>query len=1247
MKKHILFLILSILISNISFGQKTNEGTFSKLDSKADHIEWRSKLKTPAWIAFKSEVSVSPQEVINSLLSDNMPAGNSLANLRSEPDDIGYVHQTFVQKFGSIKVEGGEYKLSVSPRGVTYASGYLFPIEAIPSVAISEIQALNHAIKFKDAITYKWEILEEEQLLKNMKNDPSATYFPTAELIILPKFEDDKYHYRVAYKFDIYTHEPVDRAYVYVDATTGEVLQSIPRIYHTNGTGNTMYNGTQSFNTEHHNNEFRLRQNVPVGNTHRKVVTLDLNQGTNFSAAVDFVDADNNWVHTTNQDDAGWSAHWAAEKTWDYYYEVLGRNSFDNQGGTINQFVHYRTAENNAYWDGERMLYGDGDGIIFRPLVSVDVCGHEVTHGVTDRSSGLLYQNESGALNESFSDIFGTAVEFFVEGSQGDFDIGEDFTINNSHGIRSMSDPKSFSDPDTYQGQYWAATSAFPNLANDYGGVHTNSGVQNYWFYLLSVGGSGVNDIDDAYTVAGIGIDKAAKIAFRNNTTKLSANSNFADARAGAIASCIELYGAGTPEEKAVMDAWYAVGVGAAYNGNIDSCPVPQGLFVSEVTENSAMLSWSTIYNAISYTVVYRESGSTLWNSINTTNPSLHLTGLIGNTNYEFQVSTNCNGESSTFSQIQSFATLNPNAVPYCESEGESSYNSWINSIAVGDLTNLSNNNNGYFDYTHLVVSGQQGGVLDVSLTPGHSTFPFSQYWRIWIDINRDGDFYDPGELAFDSGSTSSSTITGSLSISGNALVGPTRMRIQMKSSQSSEPCELISSGEVEDYTINITSNDAEQCNPPLNGQTTNVTTNSANLNWNAVSMANVYILRFREEGQTWDSLTTTATSYTLSNLTEDTNHEWTVRSVCGSDEESENTNQFSFTTLSNNPTVCPAPGNLQTTLITTSSALLSWDASQSATGYILKYRAVGQNFDSLSLSDTQHNLTELNEDTDYEWTVRTDCGNGNESANAAIQSFTTVENNPVTEYCDSQGNNASSEWIGTVTIGDLTNNSGQDNGYGDYTNLVVSAEQGNIINFSLTPYYYLFYNSVYWKIWADYNHDGDFDDAGELAYDAGSTSTNTRTGSFTIPNGATIGDTRLRVQMKFSTAPSACENFDRGEVEDYTLTIFGSSLNSIGAPQNEQVIHSSVRQKKSSKYKTLQGGLELELYPNPATDIVHIKASEEFDHYQIRDLHGRMVQNGNLNTIQSINVSNLPKGVYVVVIEGLNLRESKRLVIR
>ena len=284
----------------------------------------------------------------------------------------------------------------------------------------------------------------------------------------------------------------------------------------------------------------------------------------------------NNGTYTNNTlNNPALDVHWGMEKTYDFYQSVFSRNSYDGAGSVIKNYVNGAMAimgtQNNAgalpapY---NVMVYGMGDGVILNPLVSLDIEGHEYSHMVINYNGngGLTYQGESGALNESFADIFGTCIEFYGSTSP-NWTIGENIVLVSPYYARSMSNPNSAppqfgQQPDTYQGTYWANTSS----TQDNGGVHVNSGVQNFWFYLLCQGGSGTNDLGNAYSVTGIGITQARQIAYRNLTIYLTPSATYYDAYLGSLQSAEDLYGNPSTQYDAVRDAWYAVGIGNSAN---------------------------------------------------------------------------------------------------------------------------------------------------------------------------------------------------------------------------------------------------------------------------------------------------------------------------------------------------------------------------------------------------------------------------------------------------------------------------------------------------------------------------------------------------------------------------------------------------------------------------------------------------------------------------------------------------------
>jgi len=271
--------------------------------------------------------------------------------------------------------------------------------------------------------------------------------------------------------------------------------------------------------------------------------------------------------------------HWGMEKTYDYYKNIHLRNSFDGQGATIKNYYNppielYPLNNAGAFKaipsSESFMVYGTGDGKIMNPVVGLDVQGHEFTHLVINNNGfgGLKYQGESGALNESFADIFGTCVEFYAKPNTANWEIGEDVMVSEPY-LRSMSNPKGVNQnmqPNTYKGNLWLNSNCgTPTDFNDKCGVHRNSGVQNYWFYLLSDGSNGIktNDLGNTYSVSGIGINKARQIAYLNLTQYIGGEfSTFIDSYNGSLLATEQLFGNPSTEYTAVKNAWYAVGIG-------------------------------------------------------------------------------------------------------------------------------------------------------------------------------------------------------------------------------------------------------------------------------------------------------------------------------------------------------------------------------------------------------------------------------------------------------------------------------------------------------------------------------------------------------------------------------------------------------------------------------------------------------------------------------------------------------------
>lgn len=249
-------------------------------------------------------------------------------------------------------------------------------------------------------------------------------------------------------------------------------------------------------------------------------------------------------------------AYDGAGATYDFYKEVFERNSVDDQGLRLDSTVHYDVKYDNAFWNGQQMVYGDGDGDIFNRFTkSVDVIGHELTHGVTQYEAGLMYQGQSGALNESMSDVFGSLVKQWVKkqtADQADWLIGEGLFTSKINGValRSMKAPgTAYNDPVIGKDPQPAHMKDIYKGNKDNGGVHINSGIPNHAFYLAAV------------AIGGYAWEKAGKIWYITLRDRLRPWSGFPQAAKHTINVAGELYGKDSTEQKAVQDAWNQVGV--------------------------------------------------------------------------------------------------------------------------------------------------------------------------------------------------------------------------------------------------------------------------------------------------------------------------------------------------------------------------------------------------------------------------------------------------------------------------------------------------------------------------------------------------------------------------------------------------------------------------------------------------------------------------------------------------------------
>ena len=352
--------------------------------------------------------------------------------------------------------------------------------------------------------------------------------------------------------------------HVIVDASDGRVLDSWDDVVHAAGTGHGFFNGTVALETTPYNGGYRLTD-PSRGNQ----FTCDM-RNRQGGGCYYMDDADNVWGDgkLSNRQTTAVDAQYGTAVTWDYYKGVHGRTGIANDGKGAYNRVHYGKSYNNAFWSDSClcMTYGDGDGTTFNPFDSLDVAGHEMTHGVTSRTANLTYSGESGGLNEATSDIFGAVVEYYAANAKDapDYLIGEKiYVVNNgkdgteTKALRYMWKPSK----DGKSADCWY--SGVGSLD-----VHYSSGVGNHFFFLLAEGSapSAANKNEgsptcDGSSVTGIGQNKADKIWYRALTVYMTSSTTYHQARVATLNAAADLYGSGSVEYATTNAAWAAVNV--------------------------------------------------------------------------------------------------------------------------------------------------------------------------------------------------------------------------------------------------------------------------------------------------------------------------------------------------------------------------------------------------------------------------------------------------------------------------------------------------------------------------------------------------------------------------------------------------------------------------------------------------------------------------------------------------------------
>ena len=482
-----------------------------------------------------SEIFVSRSKKLFGLASEDARLEVAQVNV----DDLGMKHVRMHQTYANIPV---------------YGSDMYFHFDAYKQLAAvnGRLTPVSGKLDVKPSVLAKQ---AEKIALQELQIPDDSKVLVSSQQIIYPD-EDKVLH--LSYQVNVVPNL-AENWQVFVDAHTGKVLHKLNTVCFdgpVSGSGQDLSGQTRTFGAYQIGNDYYLIDtSKPMFDAAKSKFPDEVVGGI---VLLDAKNQDGKQLYfVTSQSANSWNAPNAISAiyyggiVYDYYKNVHNRNSIDSKGGTMFMIVNFKSGYNNAFWNGKFMVFGNGDNNQFSDLAgALDVTAHEMTHGVVEHTANLVYENQSGALNESFADVFGVSVEFYHEGNAGDWLVGEDVTTPGTAGdaLRDMADPGG---PKVGGGAQPAHMNQYQNLPNtpdgDNGGVHVNSGIPNKAFYLAS---------------QAIGVNKTEKIYYRALANYLTRSAQFIDARLALVKAAGDLYGDNSAEQTAIKNAFDQVGIG-------------------------------------------------------------------------------------------------------------------------------------------------------------------------------------------------------------------------------------------------------------------------------------------------------------------------------------------------------------------------------------------------------------------------------------------------------------------------------------------------------------------------------------------------------------------------------------------------------------------------------------------------------------------------------------------------------------
>ncbi len=466
----------------------------------------------------------------------------------------------YSQEYKGLEVIGGTYVVHAQNNIVKKSTGTLLPNIDLDTEAGKSVNEIYNALRIQ--LLKKKKI--ESQNIKAFLEDLSIENHTLC--IIDSAYPNFSGNYRLAYKVVASNiHPGYDRADYILDASTGKLIFTNSHVCSSSveGVAKTRYYGEQTITVDSLSPDRYV-----MFDEERAVHTLNWNE-EDLSAPYGyafFEDEDNYWDNANEDlDEVAGDLHYCSSAYHDFMLDKFGWKGIDGLGGDLVGIAHVGGKYFlNAFWNGVATFYGNGRCVDYGPLTTLDVVGHEYAHGFTDFTSDLIYQDESGALNESISDILGKALEYEYDQANFNWYIGDRFTDEGVNSFRNMADPNEFNDPKFYRGQFWVTD---PNF--DRGGVHINSGLYNYWFHLLVEGGAGTNEANVDFDVAAIGWEDALDIVVGVQMAYFGPSTNYFQAYAHTLEYTRDAYGEQSMQYRSVEEAWRAVGIDDTLNGEV------------------------------------------------------------------------------------------------------------------------------------------------------------------------------------------------------------------------------------------------------------------------------------------------------------------------------------------------------------------------------------------------------------------------------------------------------------------------------------------------------------------------------------------------------------------------------------------------------------------------------------------------------------------------------------------------------